>query len=194
VHSGSSSPGTSRSSSVARVTACACSGPRSRLASLPPNTRSPRFTSSWPRARGRARPRSATSPASPASWWTAVTAGERCRRSPRSRCARTGSGWTTRRGTRLPRSPTRSRSRRRPRPVARAGAARADRQGKQVVEEVARLSPVGMSNPEQLFAVGMAASSVWADTLALPFLQAAAAGARANGRLNLLAYTLVFEA
>src|SRR5438093_1199421 len=39
--------------------------------------------------------------------------------------------------------------------------------GKQVVEQVARLSPVGMSDPDQLFAVGVAASSVWADTLAL---------------------------
>jgi ATP/maltotriose-dependent transcriptional regulator MalT len=66
--------------------------------------------------------------------------------------------------------------------------------GKQVVEQVARLSPVGMSDLDQLFAVGVAASSVWADTLSLPFLQAAAAGARAQGRLNLLAHTLVFEA
>jgi DNA-binding CsgD family transcriptional regulator len=66
--------------------------------------------------------------------------------------------------------------------------------GKQVVEQVARLSPVGMSDPEQLFHVGVAASSVWADTLSLPFLQAAAAGARADGLLNLLAHTLVFEA
>jgi len=66
--------------------------------------------------------------------------------------------------------------------------------GKQVVDQVARLSPVGMSDPEQLFAVGVAASSVWADTLSLPFLQAAAAAFRADGRLNLLAHTLVFEA
>ena len=66
--------------------------------------------------------------------------------------------------------------------------------GKQVVEQIARLSPVGMSDPEQMFGVGAAASSVWADTLALPFLQAAAAGARAEGRLNLLAHTLVFQA
>jgi DNA-binding CsgD family transcriptional regulator len=66
--------------------------------------------------------------------------------------------------------------------------------GKQVVEQVAPLSPVGMSDPDQLFAVGVAAASVWADTLSLPFLQAAAAGARAEGRLNLLAHTLVFEA
>jgi DNA-binding CsgD family transcriptional regulator len=65
--------------------------------------------------------------------------------------------------------------------------------GRQVVERVARLSPVGMSNPEQLFAVGAAAQSVWAETLAVPFLEAAAAGARAEGRLNLLAHTLVFK-
>src|SRR4051812_43865054 len=60
--------------------------------------------------------------------------------------------------------------------------------GKQVVEQVARLSPVGMSDPEELFHVGVAASSVWADTLSLPFLQAAVAGARADGLLNLLAH------
>ncbi|MFL5962760.1 MAG: AAA family ATPase [Gaiellaceae bacterium] len=66
--------------------------------------------------------------------------------------------------------------------------------GKQVVEQVARLSPVGISDAEQLFDVGVAASSVWADTLSLPFLQAAAASARADGRLNLLAHTLVFAA
>jgi DNA-binding CsgD family transcriptional regulator len=64
---------------------------------------------------------------------------------------------------------------------------------KQVVERIARLSPVGMSDPNQLFTVGVAAQSVWADTLALPFLEAAAAGARAEGRLNLLAHTLVFK-
>jgi DNA-binding CsgD family transcriptional regulator/tetratricopeptide (TPR) repeat protein len=67
------------------------------------------------------------------------------------------------------------------------------RRGKQVVERVARLSPVGMSDPEELFDVGIAASSVWAWNLALPFLRAAAAGARAQGRLSLLAHTLVFE-
>src|SRR5207253_389011 len=66
--------------------------------------------------------------------------------------------------------------------------------GKQVVEQIGRLSPVGMSDPEQLFQVGVAASSVWAENLALPFLRAAASGARAQGRLGLLAHTLVFEA
>jgi len=65
---------------------------------------------------------------------------------------------------------------------------------KQVVEHVGRLSPVGIADPEQLFQIGVAASAVWAENLALPFLRAAAAGARAQGRLSLLAHTLVFEA
>jgi DNA-binding CsgD family transcriptional regulator len=66
--------------------------------------------------------------------------------------------------------------------------------GKQVIEQISRISPVGMSDLDELFAVGSAAEAVWADTLAPPFLRAAAAGARASGRLNLLAHTLVFEA
>ena len=66
--------------------------------------------------------------------------------------------------------------------------------GKQVVERTAHLSPVGMSDPEQLFDVGIAASSVWAWNLGLPFLRAAASAARTHGRLGLLAHTLVFEA
>jgi DNA-binding CsgD family transcriptional regulator len=66
--------------------------------------------------------------------------------------------------------------------------------GKQVVEQISRLSTVGISDPDDLFYVGTAASAVWADNLALPFLQAAAAWARAQGRLNVLCHTLVFEA
>ena len=66
--------------------------------------------------------------------------------------------------------------------------------GKEVVEHVSRLAPTGMSNPEELFFVGAAAQAVWEDTLALPFLHAAAAGTRANGRLYGLAHTLAFEA
>ena len=66
--------------------------------------------------------------------------------------------------------------------------------GRQVVEQVAGLSPVGTSDPNELFDVGIAASSVWADNLARPFLRAAASAARAQGRLGLLAHTLVFEA
>ena len=57
--------------------------------------------------------------------------------------------------------------------------------GKQVVEQIGRLSPVSMSDPEQLFEIGVAASSVWAENLAIPFLRAAAAAARAQGRLGL---------
>ena len=68
------------------------------------------------------------------------------------------------------------------------------RRAKQVLEEVARLSPVGMSDPDELFNLGAAASSVWAENLALPFLRAAAASARAHGRMNLLFQTLAFEA
>jgi DNA-binding CsgD family transcriptional regulator len=63
-----------------------------------------------------------------------------------------------------------------------------------VVEQVGRLSPVGITDPQHLFEVGAAASSVWAENLALPFLRAAAAGARAQGRLSLLTHTLAFEA
>jgi DNA-binding CsgD family transcriptional regulator len=66
--------------------------------------------------------------------------------------------------------------------------------GRQVVERVGRLSPVGLTDPNDLFSVGAAAQSAWASTLGLPFLQAAAAGARAEGRLKLLAHTLVFKA
>jgi DNA-binding CsgD family transcriptional regulator len=65
---------------------------------------------------------------------------------------------------------------------------------KQVVEQVGRMSPVSMSDPQQLFEVGVAASAVWAENLAIPFLRAAAAAARTQGRLGLLAHTLVFEA
>jgi DNA-binding CsgD family transcriptional regulator len=64
----------------------------------------------------------------------------------------------------------------------------------QVVGQVRRLSPVGITDPQQLFEVGAAAASVWAENLGLPFLRAAAAGARAQGRLSLLAHTLAFEA
>jgi len=65
--------------------------------------------------------------------------------------------------------------------------------GKEVVEQISGLSPVGMSDPDPLFDIGIAASSVWAWNLALPFLRAAASAARARGRLGLLAHTLVFE-
>ena len=43
-------------------------------------------------------------------------------------------------------------------------------------------------------AVGRAAMAVWADNLALPFLRAAVAGFRSDGRLARLAQCLAFEA
>lgn len=68
------------------------------------------------------------------------------------------------------------------------------RRGKQVLEEVRRSSPVRTSDPDELFWLGAAASSVWAENLALPFLRATTAVARAHGRMNLLFQTLAFEA
>jgi len=56
------------------------------------------------------------------------------------------------------------------------------------------MAPLDVPDPERQFQVGQAAGAVWADNLALPFLRAAAAGYRADGRLALLAQTLVFEA
>src|SRR4029077_7810804 len=60
--------------------------------------------------------------------------------------------------------------------------------------ELARLSPIGISEPDELFQLAAAASSVSRSYLALPFLRAAGACARAHGRMNLLFQTLAFEA
>jgi DNA-binding CsgD family transcriptional regulator len=66
--------------------------------------------------------------------------------------------------------------------------------GGEVVERVARLSPVGFADPIELCELGVAASAVWADNLALPFLNAGVAGLRADARLNWLTAALVFVA
>jgi DNA-binding CsgD family transcriptional regulator len=66
--------------------------------------------------------------------------------------------------------------------------------GREVIDRIGRMSPVGMVGTHQLMAVGRAASAVWADNLALPFLRSAVAGYRAHGQLTLLAQALVFEA
>ena len=63
--------------------------------------------------------------------------------------------------------------------------------GAEIVRRVGRLAPLDLSDPQGHFNVGLAAGAVWADNLALPFLRAAAAGFRADGRLALLAQTLV---
>jgi DNA-binding CsgD family transcriptional regulator len=67
-------------------------------------------------------------------------------------------------------------------------------QGAEIVRRVRQLDPLDVPDPEGQFNVGQAASGVWADNLALPFLRAASAGFRADGRLGALAQTLVVEA
>jgi len=67
-------------------------------------------------------------------------------------------------------------------------------QGAEILRRVRQMAPLDVPDPEKQFEVGSAASAVWADNLALPFLRAASAGYRADGRLGLLAQTLVFEA
>jgi DNA-binding CsgD family transcriptional regulator len=66
--------------------------------------------------------------------------------------------------------------------------------GKEVIECIRRLSPLGIAGPIELLAIGNAASAVWADDLALPYFRTAAAGFRADGRLTLLGWTLVSAA
>jgi DNA-binding CsgD family transcriptional regulator len=67
-------------------------------------------------------------------------------------------------------------------------------QGAEIVRRVRGMAPLEVAGPVGQLSVGLAASAVWADTLALPFLRAASAGFRADGRLALLAQTLVNEA
>jgi DNA-binding CsgD family transcriptional regulator len=66
--------------------------------------------------------------------------------------------------------------------------------GQEFAERAGRLSPLDFADPVKLLDVGMGASAVWADNLALPFVRAAVAGFRADARLTLLGQALVFEA
>ena len=67
-------------------------------------------------------------------------------------------------------------------------------QGAEILRHVRQTAPIDVPNPDGQFEVAKAAAAVWAGNLALPFLRAASAGYRAEGRLALLAQTLVFEA
>jgi DNA-binding NarL/FixJ family response regulator len=67
-------------------------------------------------------------------------------------------------------------------------------QGAKILRHVSRTASLDVSGPEALFDLALAAAAVWAPNLALPFLRAASAGYRADGRLALLARTLVLEA
>ncbi len=66
--------------------------------------------------------------------------------------------------------------------------------GAEIVRRVTQMAPLDLTDPEEQSQVGSAAAAVWADNLALPFLRAASAGFRADGRLTLLAQTLAVEA
>jgi DNA-binding NarL/FixJ family response regulator len=68
------------------------------------------------------------------------------------------------------------------------------RNGRRVLEQLAHLSPAGIGAGDEMFAVGQAATVVWADDVALPFLRAAADRYRAQGRLGALALALASEA
>ncbi len=66
--------------------------------------------------------------------------------------------------------------------------------GPEVIARVARMSPAGLSDPDESMAAGRAAMAVWADNLALPFLRSAVAGYRSDGRLARLAQALMYAA
>jgi DNA-binding CsgD family transcriptional regulator len=67
-------------------------------------------------------------------------------------------------------------------------------QAAEILRQVEQTAPLDVPEPEAQFELAQAAAAVWAPNQALPFLRAASAGYRADGRLALLAQTLVFEA
>ena len=67
-------------------------------------------------------------------------------------------------------------------------------QGTEILRQVSRTAPLDASGPEAQLDLALAAAAVWAPNLALPFLRAASAGYRADGRLALLAQALILEA
>jgi DNA-binding CsgD family transcriptional regulator len=68
------------------------------------------------------------------------------------------------------------------------------RRGREVLDHLRRISPVGIVDAEQLEALGQAGAALWADSLALPFLRSAVAAYRADGRLTLVGQTLAYAA
>ena len=68
------------------------------------------------------------------------------------------------------------------------------RNGREVLDQLAHISPAGIGKADALFDVGLAATAVWADDVALPFLQAAGERFRAEGSLARLATELASEA
>jgi DNA-binding CsgD family transcriptional regulator len=67
-------------------------------------------------------------------------------------------------------------------------------QGAEILARLRQIAPLDLSTPYEQLLLGMAAGAVWAENLALPFLRAASAGFRADGRLSFLAQALVQQA
>jgi DNA-binding CsgD family transcriptional regulator len=65
--------------------------------------------------------------------------------------------------------------------------------GPEVMKHLVGLSSIAVPDPSTAAAVGEAASALWAEDLAAPFLRAATAALRAQGRLTRLSRALVFE-
>jgi DNA-binding CsgD family transcriptional regulator/tetratricopeptide (TPR) repeat protein len=68
------------------------------------------------------------------------------------------------------------------------------RNGREVLDELSRMSPAGVGDADTLGVVGLAATAVWADDVAIPFLRAAGERFRARGRLTGLVTALGSEA
>ncbi len=68
------------------------------------------------------------------------------------------------------------------------------RNGREVLDQLSRMSPAVLGEGDALFEAGNAAAAVWADDVAIPFLRAAADRFRAEGRLAVLGVVLATEA
>jgi DNA-binding CsgD family transcriptional regulator len=68
------------------------------------------------------------------------------------------------------------------------------RNGREVLGELAHMSAATVGTADALHSVGLAATAVWADDVALPFLRAASDLLRAEGRLTPLGQALASEA
>jgi DNA-binding NarL/FixJ family response regulator len=66
--------------------------------------------------------------------------------------------------------------------------------GGEVLQHIRNMSPAALGDPKHLLVLGDAAFAVWAEDVSLPFLRAATAAFRVDGRLALLAHTIVTEA
>jgi len=68
------------------------------------------------------------------------------------------------------------------------------RNGREVLDQLSQMSPAGIGEGDALSEVGLAATAVWADDVAIPFLRVAGDRFRAEGRLASLVVVLASEA